>query len=296
MNARAGLLPGSAAALAAAPYLRLCKPGIAALATFSAWAAAGLAGPRPGGPIVPTLAGVFILACGCGALNQYQERALDARMPRTCRRPLPAGEIRPRAALIFALTLMPAGLLLLQRGGGTAAALLGLSAVIWYNGVYTGLKQRTAFAVFPGALVGAIPPAIGWVGAGGSLADPRLLSLCGLLFLWQVPHFGLLLLAHGEDYARGGLPVLSDLLSRRQLARLVNLWLLGTATAGLLLPLPAAAGLLPHAVLAAASLVLAASGRGILAGDRAAAGRVFHAINAYLVLVLVVALAASAFT
>jgi len=294
VTTRAGLLPWSASPAAALPYLRLAKPGIAALSTLSAAAAFSLAAPHLSGGFFPTLAGLFLLACGCGALNQYQERAIDARMPRTCRRPLPAGEIRPRDALMFALSLLPPGLLLLQRGGGTAATLLGLTAIVWYNGVYTGLKRRTALALFPGALVGALPPAIGWVGAGGSLADPRLLSLCGLLFLWQLPHFGLLLLAHGDEYARGGLPVLSELLPRPQLARIVHLWLLGAAAAGLLLPLPAASGWVPRAILATASLALAASGRGILAGSGAAAGRVFHATNAYMVLILVVVLAGAA--
>ena len=289
MTARAGLLPWSASPAAAWPYPRLVKLRIAALSTLSAGAASCLAAP-PTGRIFLPLAGLFILACGCGALNQYQERALDARMPRTRRRPLPAGEIRPRAALLFAASLMPPGLFLLLRGG-TSAALLGLAAAIWYNGVYTSLKKRTALALLPGALVGAIPPAIGWVSAGGDLADPRLPALCGLLFLWQVPHFGLLLLVHGEEYAAAGLPVLSELLPRRQLVRLVLIGMLGAATAGLLLPLPGTAWVL-RAVLALSSLTLIASGWGILSGGTAAARRAFLAINAYLILVLVLAVLA----
>jgi heme o synthase len=283
----------SAPALAAGPYLRLGKPRIAALSTLSAGAAFCLAAPQITGRIFLPLAGLFILACGSGALNQFQERALDARMPRTRRRPLPAGEIRPQEALLFAVGLMPPGLFLLLRGGGTVAAILGLAAVLWYNGVYTCLKKKTALALFPGALIGAIPPAIGWVSAGGDLADPRLLALCGFLFLWQVPHFGLLVLAHGAEYAEAGLPVLSDLLSRRKLARIVLIWILIAAAAGLLLPLPGAAGAL-RAILAGASLALVLSGWGILSGGAAAARRAFHAINIYLVAVLVLALAAAA--
>jgi heme o synthase len=289
---RAGLLPWSAPALAAAPYLRLGKLRIAALSTLSAGAAYCLAAPRLSGRIVLPLAGLFLLACGSGALNQCQERELDARMPRTRRRPLPAGEIRPREAYLFAASLMLPGLFLLQHGGGNVAALLGLAAVVWYNGVYTCLKQRTAFAFLPGALVGAIPPAIGWVSGGGALADTRLPALCGLLFLWQVPHFGLLLLTCGGEFAGAGLPVVSNLLPRPQLARMVTYWLLAAAIAGSLLPLPEAAGGL-RAALVAASLALAASGPGIFDGSEAAARRAFHAINAYLVLVLVLVAAAA---
>lgn len=292
MSAHTDCVSRSAPVRAATAYLRLCKLRIAALSTLSAAAACQLAAPRLGAGCFLPLAGVFLLACGSGALNQYQERELDARMPRTWQRPLPAGEIRPRAALLFAAILMTFGLLALLRGGGTAAALLGLAAVIWYNGVYTGLKEKSAFAFFPGALVGAAPPAIGWVSAGGGIADPRLLALCGLLFLWQVPHFGLLLLDHGEEYAKAGLPIASDLAPRLQFARIVLYWIVGAAAAGLLLPLPESAGTL-RAVPWAAALALAASGWGILSGRRTAIRRAFRAINAYLVLICALALVAA---
>jgi len=158
VSARAGLLPWSAVYPAAGPYLRLVKPRIATLATLSAAAAFSLVAPEPTQRVFLPLGGLFLLACGCGALNQYQERDLDALMPRTRIRPLPAGEIRPREALRFAVCLILSGTFLLQRGGGTAAAVLGLAAVILYNGAYTGLKSRTALALLPGAAVGAIPP------------------------------------------------------------------------------------------------------------------------------------------
>ena len=293
MTPLAGLPLWRAPAQAVGPYLRLGKLRIASLSTLSAGAAYCLAAPQLTGRIFSPLAGLFLLACGAGALNQFQERALDARMPRTRGRPLPAGELRPRAALLFAVCLLPPGFLLLQRGGGTPAALLGLAALVLYNGVYTGLKKRTAFALFPGALVGAIPPAIGWASAGGGLADPRLLALCGLLFLWQIPHSGLLLLAHGEEYTRAGLPVVSALLPRREFARIVQFWVLGAAAAGMLLPLPEAAAAF-RTLLAAAALALAASSRGIRSGAKAAAHRAFRTINAFMALVLILAVVAAA--
>lgn len=293
MTARAALLTWSAGDPATPACLRLAKPGIAALATFSAAAASSLA-PQPlSGRVWLALAGLFLLAAGSGALNQYQERGLDARMPRTRRRPLPAGEVRPRQALLFAAALLACGLTLLQRGGGTAAALLGVAAAAWYNGVYTGLKRRTALAFLPGALVGAIPPAIGWAAAGGSLADPRLAALCALLLLWQVPHFGLLLLAHGDEYAGAGLPSVSSALPRRRLARLVGGSMLAAAAAGLLLPLPAPAGW-ERGAIAAASALLAAGAVRVASADPAAVRRAFHAVNGYLVLVLALAMVAAA--
>jgi protoheme IX farnesyltransferase len=186
--------------------------------------------------IVPVI-GVFLLACGSSALNQYQERGIDARMERTRHRPVPSGTIRAPRALTLSLVLITTGLFFLIYDVGMAAFGLGIGAVLWYNGAYTYLKKKTAFAAVPGALVGAIPPAIGWVSGGGDLFSPRLFALCLLFFLWQVPHFWLLILRHGKEYEEAGLPSLTGLLSRAQISRITFVWILATAAAGLLLPL-----------------------------------------------------------
>jgi protoheme IX farnesyltransferase len=283
----AALLPARPRPYAAGRYLRLAKPATTALCTLSAAAASCVAAP-PTGCIVLPLAGLALLVGGAGALNQVQERELDARMPRTCRRPLPAGEVVPRGALLFSVSLMLPGLLLLQRGGGSAAALLGLGAVLWYNGVYTPLKRRTALAPLAGALVGAIPPAIGWVSAGGAPGDPRLAACCALLVLWQVPHVGLLLLTHGEEHAAAGFPVPVGAGPRRILARTVFLGVLGTAAGGVLFPLPPTATP-ARLLLAVAAAALVAAARRVPVGDCGACPRAFRAVNAYLALVLLVA-------
>jgi protoheme IX farnesyltransferase len=186
--------------------------------------------------IVPII-GVFLLACGSSALNQYQERDIDARMERTRHRPIPGGVISAAQALTASLILITSGLSFLIYDGGNAAFCLGLGAVLWYNGVYTFLKKKSAFAAVPGALVGAIPPAIGWASAGGELFNPMLLAFCFLFFMWQVPHFWLLVLRHGKEYEKAGLPSLSRLLSRAQISRITFIWIFATAAASLALPL-----------------------------------------------------------
>lgn len=178
-----------------------------------------------------TVAGVLVLACGSSALNQAQEWGIDALMHRTRHRPIPSGRIRPRQALIVAGALLAAGLAMLAHVG-SMPLLLGVFSVVWYNGVYTFLKRRTSFAVVPGALIGAVPPLIGWVAAGGALADARILSFCLFLFLWQVPHFWLLLLIHGDDYERAGLPSLRQSLPPRTLGLFTYFWILLVACAG----------------------------------------------------------------
>jgi protoheme IX farnesyltransferase len=210
---------------------------ISLFAAFAASAGYLLSSSRPGGDVFFPAAGVLLLASGASALNQYQERDTDALMERTRGRPLPSGSMSPAGALCVSAALVLPGLLLLFFSGGLTCFLLGVFALLWYNGLYTWLKKKTAFAVFPGALVGAAPPAIGWTSAGGTLDDPRIMAVCFFFFLWQVPHFCLLVLTFGEQYARAGLPSLTNTFSRAQLGRITFVWVTATSTSALLIPL-----------------------------------------------------------
>ncbi len=215
----------------------LCRAPIAFFAAYSALTGYLLAGGRSllVGALIALA--VFALAAGASALNQYQEREIDALMERTRRRPLPARAIRPSRALFIAVMLIAAGLMLLYGAGGGTPALLCILAVVWYNGVYTGLKRVTAFAAVPGAVVGMVPPAIGWTSAGGRTDDPRLFAVCLLFFIWQVPHFWLQVLHHGEEYQRAGLPSLTAALDKKSIARITFAWICSASAASLLLPL-----------------------------------------------------------
>ena len=187
--------------------------------------------------LITTLTGVFLLACGASALNQVQERNIDGRMERTCRRPIPSGRMTLFQGLIVSIALICLGLFLLSSRSDRNPAVLGLFALLWYNAVYTYLKRISAFAAVPGALVGAMPPAIGWVSAGGSISDLRLFALCMFFFLWQVPHFWLLVLSQGKEYENAGLPSLTQVLDRHQIARITFAWIFAAAIAALALPL-----------------------------------------------------------
>jgi protoheme IX farnesyltransferase len=89
----------------------------------------------------------------------------------------------------------------------------------------------------PGAATGMISPAIGWVSAGGGLLDVRLAAICFVFFLWQIPHFWLLLLRHADEYKRAGLPSLIDTLSVAQISHVTFIWIFAASVASLLLPL-----------------------------------------------------------
>jgi len=267
-------------------YACLSKVKISLLASLSAAAGLLLAGGAPG--TAPALiAGVFLLACGASALNQYQERDADARMARTAARPIPAGRIRPAAALRFAAILIALGDALLFLGDSWTAPLLGLAAVFWYNGVYTPLKVRSAFAAIPGALVGAIPPAIGWTAGGGGLCEPPLLTLCFFFFMWQVPHFFVHLAACGKEYEEIGRPCLTAVFTGRQLDRLTFQWLLATVVSlQMIIVQGLIASPLIQASLLAVSLGLAFAGIRLLKKNRPGYPGLFQGINAFMLAVL----------
>jgi protoheme IX farnesyltransferase len=140
-------------------------------------------------------------------------------------------------ALFIALALLAAGFNVLANVDTHTTEVLSLTAlsVFWYNVVYTYLKRWSAFAVVPGALVGAIPPIIGWTAAGGVVTDRSIMPLAFFLFLWQIPHFWLLLLMFGKDYEQAGLPSVTKMFSSIQLRRITFMWILCTAAAGLML-------------------------------------------------------------
>ena len=217
--------------------LELTKFRISFLVTLSSSAGFILARREISTDIFMPILGIFLLAGGSCGLNQYQERQIDSLMARTRSRPVPSGRMRARTALLISLTLILLGSSTIFYEGGWTALGLGLFAVGWYNGFYTYLKKKTALAAVPGALIGAIPPALGWVCGGGTLLDSRIWAIAFFFFIWQVPHFWLLFLDFAEDYERAGLPSLRKIFTPEQLRRIVFLWILSTAVSSLSIPL-----------------------------------------------------------
>ncbi len=182
------------------------------------------------------MAGVFLLSAGASALNQFQEREADALMERTRNRPIPSGSLQASSAVAIAVLLAAAGTLLLLLFTGWLPALLGFGNLIWYNGVYTPMKRRSHFAVLAGALNGAVPPVIGWTAAGGALTDPEILFLAFFIYTWQIPHFWLLLMMHGDDYRKAGFKTVNERISPVLQPVFIMAWILATAVSTLFLP------------------------------------------------------------
>lgn len=190
-----------------------------------------------GWEIVWASLGIFFLAAGSSALNHLQEAEYDSLMERTKQRPIPSGKISKRNVFVLILLLSIIGSVLLFVAQGIVTLILGLLALVWYNGIYTPLKRKSSIAVIPGSVIGAIPPVVGWVTGGGNVFAPQSLSMAFFFFIWQIPHFWLLLLAFGKEYETAGYPTLKKYFNQSQLARITYLWICLTGAAGLLMPL-----------------------------------------------------------
>jgi len=176
---------------------------------------------------------VLLVAMGVSTLNQVQEYKEDAKMERTKKRPIAAGRMSPRIGMIISGVLILFSLVLIYSLIGLTGVNIFMFAFIWYNAMYTPLKKKSALAVVPGAILGVIPPAIGWLVAGNSLMELEFLSLALYFFIWQVPHFWLLVMLFHGDYKDGGYPTAMRLFGQASLQRLTFVWLVFTIQAGI---------------------------------------------------------------
>lgn len=138
--------------------------------------------------LLHTIVGTAAAAFGSAAFNQLMEVDLDARMKRTADRPLPSRRMDPLVAFGIGWVLSAIGIIHLAVQVGHLAAYLTAATVAIYVFVYTPLKRFSSTNTLVGAIPGAIPPVIGWVGGGGALGWEAAF-LFGLLFFWQLPHF-----------------------------------------------------------------------------------------------------------
>ncbi len=155
-----------------------------------------------------SILGLYLLSSGSLALNQAQEWKLDQKMPRTAKRPIAAGKIKPAAAGILAVSFIFAGLSTLFKIS-EVAGWVGLATIVLYNGIYTMYwKPRWIYAAVPGAIPGALPVTIGYAANNPDIFNSESVYLFLIMFLWQMPHFWTLAIKYKDDYAAGGIPVL----------------------------------------------------------------------------------------
>jgi protoheme IX farnesyltransferase len=210
------VVPSAALSLAirrARAFFILAKPEITLMVMISAGVSCLMASDSIDLVVLAhTVLGTGLVAAGAATLNQFMERVLDGNMRRTSKRPLPAGKLTARAALVFGISLSIAGTIYLIHFLNALTALLGLLTLFSYLFVYTPLKRKTRLCTLVGAIPGAAPVLMGWAAARNNLA-PEAWALYAILFLWQFPHFYAIGWLYREDYARAGmlmLPAVDD--------------------------------------------------------------------------------------
>jgi len=190
-------------------FVALTKPRVMTLVVFTGLCGM-LAAPMGIHPVLGFTA-ILCIALGAGAsgaLNQWYEADIDARMRRTATRPLPAGRMDRQAALHFGVGLGAFSVLLMGLAVNLLAAAILLASILYYVLVYTvWLKPRTPQNIVIGGAAGAFPPLIGWAAATGRIEMLPVL-LFALVFLWTPPHFWALSLFVRADYANAGIPML----------------------------------------------------------------------------------------
>ncbi|HUR42388.1 MAG TPA: heme o synthase [Verrucomicrobiae bacterium] len=191
-------------------YYELCKPRVVMLITFTALVGMFLATPGmvPFDVLTVGSLGITLMAASAAAINQLLDRHVDARMARTCGRPLVTGNLSVRQSLIFAAALGLAGFAVLAAWINWLTAWLTLATLIGYAGVYTlYLKRATPQNIVIGGAAGAAPPVLGWAAVTGTV-DPHALLLALIVFVWTPPHFWALAIQRHREYAEAGVPML----------------------------------------------------------------------------------------
>jgi protoheme IX farnesyltransferase len=215
-------------------FLALTKPRVMTLVVFTGLCGM-LAAPTHIDPVLGFTA-ILCIALGAGAagaLNQWYESDIDAKMRRTERRPLPAGRMDRETALQFGVGLASFSVILMGLAINLAAAAILTVSILFYVLIYTvWLKRRTPQNIVIGGAAGAFPPLIGWAAATGSVA-PLPLLLFALVFLWTPPHFWALALFMKSDYGAAGVPMLPVVAGERTTRTQIGLYTIPMAIAAL---------------------------------------------------------------
>ena len=220
-------------------YTQLAKSRLTVLVVLTAMSSVAISPLPTTLPIlISTAVGTALCAASANTLNQIQEVPFDAQMARTRTRPLVRRAITPTHATGFAIASGIAGPALLFTMVNPTTACLGISNIALYAGLYTWMKRKSVYNTWVGAVVGGLPPLMGWTACGGKLLpsppypvelflppfmvsdtsfpvdvvlDHPLapLALFMLLFSWQFPHFNSLSYVVRDSYSQAGYHMLS---------------------------------------------------------------------------------------
>jgi protoheme IX farnesyltransferase len=214
-------------------YFALLKPRVMSLVVFTALVGMAVA-PGHVHPVIgfASLLCITIGAGAAGALNMWYDADIDAVMSRTAQRPIPAGNVLPREALAFGMTLAAGSVAVLGLVANWLSAALLAFTIFFYVVIYTAwLKRATPQNIVIGGAAGAFPPMIGWAAATGAIGLESVLLFL-IIFFWTPPHFWALSLWRADDYARAGIPMLPVVAGRAETRRQILLYSIVLAPIG----------------------------------------------------------------
>jgi protoheme IX farnesyltransferase len=191
-------------------YYRLTKPGIIrgnlvhALAGVLLASAYGL----QWGPALGLLIGICLVIAAACIVNNYTDRAIDARMARTKKRASVTGSVPVRNAMALAAVLLLAGFTILIVYTNPLVSVIGVVAFVFYTVIYAVAKRHTVHSTLVGAIPGALPPLAGYVAISGVI-DFAAILLFVLVLVWQMPHFYAISIFRRKEYEAASVPVMS---------------------------------------------------------------------------------------
>lgn len=271
-------------------YFMLTKPRVIELLLVTTVPAMVIAaGKLPGlGLIGAVLLGGALSAGGANTINCWIERDRDQVMRRTHSRPLPSGEISPRAALIFGLALEAIAFVWLTVTVNLLSASLSVAAMLFYVFVYTiWLKPRSPQNIVIGGAAGAVPALVGWASVTGSLSVAAWVMFA-IVFCWTPPHFWALSVRYRDDYAKAGIPMLPVVIGIAAASRQILVYAVVTVVVSLALVPTGHLGWI-YGIVALLSGGLFVAGAAQLVADATPerAMKLFHYSNTYLSLLFV---------
>lgn len=190
--------------------IALTKPKVVLLMLFTSWVGMFLATHQLplGSRCWFALLGIALCAGSGAVTNHLIDQEIDKKMWRTQSRPVAAGRVSTSDAIVFALSLLICGTMILYFFVNKLTMVLTISSTLGYALIYSGyLKYATTQNIVIGGLSGAVPPLLGWVAMTGTI-DPRALLLMLIIFVWTPPHFWALALYKQHEYEMADVPML----------------------------------------------------------------------------------------
>jgi len=271
-------------------YFMLTKPRVIELLLVTTVPAMVIAaGKLPGlGLIGAVLLGGALSAGGANTINCWIERDRDQVMRRTHSRPLPNGDISPRAALIFGLALEAIAFVWLTVTVNLLSASLSVAAMLFYVFVYTiWLKPRSPQNIVIGGAAGAVPALVGWASVTGSLSVAAWVMFA-IVFCWTPPHFWALSVRYRDDYAKAGIPMLPVVIGIAAASRQILVYAIVTVVVSLaLVPTGHLGWIYGITALVSGGLFVAGAARMVADATPERAMKLFHYSNTYLSLLFV---------